>query len=525
MSMQLVQARNSPVQKKPSGAVTLRPQIQIVTVAGNGIIRNAITTPSRILAPRTTTQIAPVRIAPQTRVQSPGQIVLPQGIRQNAVIMKSDQGQWVLLQSQTAQRTNATTVQPLTTLVRPAQQSISHTQQENTKKCKNFLQTLLKLASNQPQSTINNVRRLIQNLIDNVMKPEEFTRLLQNELKSSPQPYLVPFLNKSLPLLRNAMLHQGLVIEGIKPPKTVSTVQTIQAPSTPKIIKQNVSIGNIEKVSTLSTITKPIPSPVTAVSPIKIKNKYESSKDDDEFNDVATMGGVNLTEESQNLASVKDFGTVLRTYKDELLLSTTPLESLLSREMLENGLDIEQDKTSIVKAISDACQLRLTQLMEKLIVLSEHRMELYKGRRDFELTSDVRSQLRFIEEVDKVEKKRVDEAEKEQMMRVAKSRSKNEDPEQAKLKQKAKEFQQWQAEELRQKEANETALAAIGSRKRRLEGEKNNELNSPANSNHAGIQNLAKGRRKRITIKEVLHIMENDKYLAKSKLAYEMALK
>lgn len=544
MSLQLVQARNSPVQKKPSSSVTLRPQIQIVTVAGNGVIRNAISTPSRVLAPRTTTQIAPVRIAPQARVQSPGQIVLPQGIRQNAVIMKSDQGQWVLLQSQTATQdqrtTNQTTVQPgsmitstlpaarphlpartvasrpLTTLVRPSQQPISHNQQENTKKCKNFLQTLLKLASNQPQSTINNVRRLIQNLIDNIMKPEEFTRLLQNELKSSPQPYLVPFLNKSLPLLRNAMLHQGLIIEGINPPKAV---QTIQTPSTPKIVKPSLNIGSVEKVS---AITKAISSPATPVSPIKIKNKYESSKDDDEFNDVATMGGVNLMEESQNLASAKDFGTVLRTCKDELLLSTSSIESLLNKLTVENGLDSDQDKNTIIKVISESCQLRLTQLIEKLIVLSEHRMELYRGRKEFDLTSDVKSQLRFLEEVDKVEKRRVDEAEKEQMMRVAKSRSKNEDPEQVKLKQKAKEFQQWQAEELRQKEANETALAAIGSRKRKLETEVRSESIS---TNPTGIQNLSKGRRKRITMREILHVMNNDRYLTKSKLAFELALK
>lgn len=109
--MQLVQARNSPVQKKPSPSVNLRPQIQIVTVAGNGVIRNTITTPSRVIAPRAITQIAPVRIAPQARVQSPGQIVLPQGIRQNAVIMKSDQGQWVVLQSQTTTQEQRTTNQ------------------------------------------------------------------------------------------------------------------------------------------------------------------------------------------------------------------------------------------------------------------------------------------------------------------------------------------------------------------------------------------------------------------------------
>ena len=46
------------------------------------------------------------------------------------------------------------------------------------------------------------------------------------------------------------------------------------------------------------------------------------------------------------------------------------------------------------------------------------------------------------------------------------SRSKVEDPEQLKLKQKAKEMQRAEMEEARQREANETALMAIGPRKR-----------------------------------------------------------
>ena len=36
---------------------------------------------------------------------------------------------------------------------------------ENVKKCKNFLSTLIKLAASQPQSTVENVRNLIQGLI------------------------------------------------------------------------------------------------------------------------------------------------------------------------------------------------------------------------------------------------------------------------------------------------------------------------------------------------------------------------
>lgn len=50
------------------------------------------------------------------------------------------------------------------------------------------------------------------------------------------------------------------------------------------------------------------------------------------------------------------------------------------------------------------------------------------------MTKDVRGQIKFLEELDKSEQKRHEEQEREILLRAAKSRSRLEDPEQAKLK-------------------------------------------------------------------------------------------
>ena len=89
-------------------------------------------------------------------------------------------------------------------------------------KCRNFLETLLKLAREQPAAVATNVRNLIQGLIDGKVEPELFTTKLQGELSSAPQPCLVPFLKKSLPYLQQSLASGELTIEGVRaPPPTM----------------------------------------------------------------------------------------------------------------------------------------------------------------------------------------------------------------------------------------------------------------------------------------------------------------
>ncbi|KAH3769117.1 hypothetical protein DPMN_170365 [Dreissena polymorpha] len=117
------------------------------------------------------------------------------------------------------------------------------------------------------------------------------------------------------------------------------------------------------------------------------------------------------------------------------------------------------------------------------------------------------------------------------LRRAAKSRSKHEDPEHLKLKQRAKDLQQAEMEEVRQREANLTALAAIGPRKKRKLDESANASSSMTNgptsstSSSSSSKSSLRPRVKRVNLRDLLFLMEQDKTLAKTETLYRTFLK
>ncbi|NXC04402.1 TAF4B factor, partial [Orthonyx spaldingii] len=512
-----------------------------------------------------------------------------------------------------------------------AQTSASTEMLENVKKCKNFLATLIKLASSGPQAPEmgQNVKNLVQNLLEAKIEPEEFTKKLYIELKSSPQPYLVPFLKKSMLALRQLMPNpQSFIQQCMEQPaptqEVVSTctsavpaastgaatsavattalpavqpvpasaavtvplvitpvlasksaaasLQTMKAvpssaavtaslgpaasvlttaaspgltavqPSKPvftsavprpslqsakpvllstvassartplqplkpvvgtpigikisqpnSVVAQSVGAQQVVQVKQLvvqqpsGTIVKqvstlPQPSVLTLqtsaerkmplntlvqtnqfpagsilkqitlprnkilslqaspVQKVKMKeNGATSFRDEDDINDVTSMAGVNLNEENAYILSANSelIGTVIRSCADEPFLSSEALQ----RKILNIGKrhDIVELNSDVVNLISHATQERLRGLLEKLTVIAQHRVSTHKGSDKYIVCSDTRAQLRFLEKLDHLEKQRKDEEERETLLRAAKSRSNKEDPEQLRLKQKAKE--------------------------------------------------------------------------------------
>ncbi|XP_028257062.1 transcription initiation factor TFIID subunit 4 isoform X2 [Parambassis ranga] len=472
----------------------------------------------------------------------------------------------------------------------PGASVVSQEMQENVKKCKNFLATLIKLASHNSPSpeTSKNVKALVQDLLDAKIEPEEFTSRLQTELKSSPQPYLVPFLKKSLPALRLSLLNSQQSLtqppqQGVKPapcgtppaivagpavrirhPNSVSTTTGASALPAgtlghaaamgvktggtvdsqvrmPVVITQSIRAqGTMGKGAIIQAGKSPVGLPIQISG--NQKNKLNdpgggSFRDDDDINDVASMAGVNLNEESARiLATNSDLvGTQIRSCKDEAFLH----QGLLHRRILETAkkFGVTEVPMDTVTFISHATQSRLRTLVEKVSAIAQHRLDSCKDDECYEQSADVRSQLRFFEQLERMEKQRKDEQEREILLKAAKSRSRQEDPEQARLKQKAKEMQQQELAQMRQRDANLTALAAIGPRKKRKMDspgatpsgtEVSGSISgSPASSSTPSTSSRQYTRQRitRVNLRDLIFYMEQERETAHSLLLYRALLK
>ncbi|KAK5604396.1 hypothetical protein CRENBAI_018156 [Crenichthys baileyi] len=482
---------------------------------------------------------------------------------------------------------------------------------ENVKKCRNFLSTLIKLASNGKQSseTTASVKELVKKLLEGKIEPEDFTSRLYKELNSSPQPYLVPFLKRSLPALRQmtpdseAFIHQSLLPQPsaqpaatpsaalsavvLRPPlptaatapagtaRTTATVITLsqKANSKPGVQQQLSAVRPQVTLaqSPLVTIRGAAPSRIIVGQPQMVRhlppgftvkqnlapeargvkalnqvslidaqrNKLKEAgggtfKDDDDINDVASMAGVNLSEENARIMATSSelVGIVTRSCKDEAFLSI----SSLTRIVLQIGkrFGVSELGTDVISYISHATQQRLQSILEKASLVAQQKNINFKEEERCEQISDVRGQLKFFEQLDQMEKQRKEDQEREILLKAAKSRSRQEDPEQLRLKQKAKEMQQLELAQIRQREANLTALAAIGPRKKRktdsplsgasAEGSGSGPSQSGGSSG-PGSRQFTRHRITRVNLRDLLSCLENDREISHSQLLYKGLLK
>uniref|UniRef100_A0A3Q4IDM4 TATA-box binding protein associated factor 4 n=1 Tax=Neolamprologus brichardi TaxID=32507 RepID=A0A3Q4IDM4_NEOBR len=553
--------------RSESGQLLMIPQQALAQMQAQSQSQSAMTP-----RPPAPTSTPPVQI---TSLQAPGAPLLARPVTPTTIIKQCS--------------TVQTTVTATTALQRPpVLQKIFVCLQEtleNVKKCRNFLSTLIKLASSGKQSseTTANVKELVKNLLEAKIEPEDFTSRLYQELNSSPQPYLVPFLKRSLPALRQmtpdseAFIQQSLLPQlspqpaaaastaltavVLRPPLS-TTITTTTSPATTKttvisltqtphskpglvmfflllpgtIVRPPVTLAQSAVVTLRGqTHSRIIVGQPQVIKQLQTKNCFcLFSRDDDDINDVASMAGVNLSEESARILATNSelVGMVTRSCKDETFLST----SLLTRIALDIGkkFSVSELGTDVINYISHATQQRLQDILEKVSHAAQQKNLTFKEDEQYEQASDVRTQLKFFEQLDQMEKQRKEEQEREILLKAAKSRSRQEDPEQLRLKQKAKEMQQQELAQIRQREANLTALAAIGPRKKRKMDSPGRGANAEGSgscpsqtggSGGTGSRQFMRQRITRVNLRDLLFCLENERGTSHSHLLYKGFLK
>ncbi|XP_061113508.1 transcription initiation factor TFIID subunit 4-like isoform X2 [Conger conger] len=589
--------------------------------------------------PATPTSSPPVQL---TSVQAPGTPILTRQVTPTTIIKQATPTQSTVQTTTTLQRppvlqnpimlggsaaaTSVGTASPVppgvaqrTATGSPGAPSATATETlENVKKCKNFLSTLIKLASSGKQSseTAANVKELVKSLLEGKLEAEDFTSMLYRELNSSPQPYLVPFLKRSLPALRQLTPDSSAFIQqsqfprpSVQPATTALTAVVLSSPAQRAAVKTSASVtstlhqpvislaqpGQAKAGQPASLILQQSQQQGAMVRPPQVtlaqtpmvtlrqphsrlmlsqqqvvkqlqtvplvkhgmlpgakmvpgvhsqayfgqKNKLKeaaggSFRDDDDINDVASMAGVNLSEESDRILATNSelVGTVTRSCKDEAFLYTPSLH----RRVLDIGkkYGITELGPDVINFVSHATQQRLQNLLEKVSEVAQQKNCSFKEDSRYEQVDDVRSQLKFFEQLDQMEKQRKEEQEREILMKAAKSRSRQEDPEQLRLKQKAKEMQQQELAQMRQRDANLTALAAIGPRKKRklespgsaagAEGPGSNP-SATGGSGSGSSRQFTRQRITRVNLRDLLFCLENERETSHSHLLYRGFLK
>ncbi|XP_035503954.1 transcription initiation factor TFIID subunit 4-like isoform X2 [Scophthalmus maximus] len=338
---------------------------------------------------------------------------------------------------------------------------------ESVRKCKNFLVTLIKLASSDTRTAnmANNVRGLVRILLKSLPAVRCLT--------ADPQLFILQAStfacnpNTLSPTMKQSIIDTGQNLntnkQVIQPTQRVILRPGLTTLAQSRNYMSKSSRPNLEHTVLQSGkhLTETF-SKKQSVTQFKDSGSYKD--DDDDINDVAFMAGVNVREENAQILTTV-VGSVVQSCQDQAFLSSNPL---LSR-ILHTGqaLGVNEVSPEVVALVSHATQECLRGLLERLIVIAEHRKAALKDNLWCSKVSDVRSQLHFLEEVEALNKKRKDEEEREKLLCLARGRSHNEDPQFQQLKQRVKELQQRENAQLQQREANQTALAAIGPRRKR----------------------------------------------------------
>lgn len=221
-------------------------------------------------------------------------------------------------------------------------------------------------------------------MVTTIRQPNSTTPVI---VSSSQPPALHPVypmnqIRSGVNIVRQPAIQVRTVGPGqVRSPNVIKTATPVQMKSPMAAFKQQ-------------GVKSTVPSNVSKLQGKEKEKKTFSSAyaGDDDINDVAAMGGVNLAEETQRILGSTEFvGTQIRSCKEEFFLSMGVLQHRIRQAMAKHGF--EEPNNEVAAVVSHAAQERVKNLVEKLAIITEHRLEMVKSDSRYEPTNDVKGKM------------------------------------------------------------------------------------------------------------------------------------
>ena len=258
----------------------------------------------------------------------------------------------------------------------------------------------------------------------------------------------------------------------------------------------------------------------------------------EDINDVTSQTGINLNEEANFLTedNLVPVNQLPRAPSRSLFVSSSALNTKISNMASKYQFE-EPVSPKVSELVAVACQRYLKTLIEKLGAAAQHRSEVLRRESRYEISSEVKPQTKFFQKIEIADLQKRKEIERENLVKAAKSRSKNEDPdEQQKAKRKVREMEMANSERLTASQTNAAAIHALDDsgmppRKRMMleSGDQKDSLSvgslsrDPVGLSSRGANSSWRPKRV-VNLKDAVMVFEQEKSISSS-LIYEALLK
>ena len=248
--------------------------------------------------------------------------------------------------------------------------------------------------------------------------------------------------------------------------------------------------------------------------------------EDEDDSDITVMANIDLQHERLQMAPTQTIGDDVASIQDRTFLPLSELYRTINNRAPRYGIDTIEKEACIL--ISHALEERIRDVLDSLSEVTSHRNINLQASEDYEVTGDIKHQLRAIERVDQSAVESKMDREKKMLIKVSKQRmSKSDDPEVNKMKEFCKKLKKEEEESMRKMAADVTALKMTGSRKKWLAAGPNPAPSSSTGPNRNETERGARARTRnvRITMKDLGFYMSQERDKKKSIEYYKALLK